>query len=49
MAGVTLRQASAADVPRIRDIHHQGIEDCVATLDVNPHTLDEQHECFQRD
>ena len=48
MAGMTLREASAADVPRIRDIHHQGIEDRVATLDNEPHTLDEQREWFQR-
>lgn len=48
MAGMTLRKASAADVPRIRDIHHQGIEDRVATLDSEPHTLDEQREWFQR-
>lgn len=33
---------------RIRDIHHQGTVDRVATLDSEPHTLDEQRECFQR-
>ncbi|HXH09638.1 MAG TPA: arsinothricin resistance N-acetyltransferase ArsN1 family A [Alphaproteobacteria bacterium] len=48
MVGVTLREATAADVPRIRDIHNQGIEDRVATLDVEPHTLHEQQEWFQR-
>jgi L-amino acid N-acyltransferase YncA len=47
MAGVRLREATAADVPRICDIHNQGIEDRVATLDVEPHTLDEQREWFR--
>jgi phosphinothricin acetyltransferase len=47
MEGVTLREASAADAARIRDIHNQGIEDRVATLDVEPHTLEEQSAWFQ--
>lgn len=48
MEGITLRDATLADVPAIRDIHNQGIEDRVATLDVEPHTLSEQKEWFHR-
>jgi phosphinothricin acetyltransferase len=48
MEEIGLRDATAADVPRIRSIHNQGIEDRVATLDVDPHTLDEQIAWFRR-
>jgi L-amino acid N-acyltransferase YncA len=48
MEEIRLRDAAQADVPRICVIHNQGIEDRVATLDVDPHTLDEQLEWFHR-
>jgi L-amino acid N-acyltransferase YncA len=48
MEEIRLRDATPTDVPRICAIHNQGIEDRVATLDVEPHTLDEQMEWFQR-
>lgn len=48
MEEIRLRDATPADVPRICAIHNQGIEDRVATLDVEPHTLDEQIEWFHR-
>jgi L-amino acid N-acyltransferase YncA len=48
MHEVRVRDATQADVPRICVIHNQGIEDRVATLDVEPHTVDEQLEWFQR-
>jgi L-amino acid N-acyltransferase YncA len=48
MEEIRLRDATQADVPRICAIHNQGIEDRVATLDVDPHTLDEQMEWFHR-
>jgi L-amino acid N-acyltransferase YncA len=48
MEAIGLRDATVADVPSICSIHNQGIEDRVATLDVDPHTLDEQIERFRR-
>ena len=45
---IRLRDATQADVPSICAIHNQGIEDRVATLDVDPHTLDEQRAWFIR-
>jgi L-amino acid N-acyltransferase YncA len=48
MEEIRLRDATPADVPSICMIHNQGIEDRVATLDVDPHTLDEQMAWFQR-
>jgi phosphinothricin acetyltransferase len=48
MEEVRLRDATQADVPRICAIHNQGIEDRLATLDVDPHTPDEQFEWFCR-
>jgi L-amino acid N-acyltransferase YncA len=48
MGAIKLRDAVLADVPRICAIHNQGIEDRVATLDLDPHTLDEQQEWFNR-
>jgi phosphinothricin acetyltransferase len=48
MEEITLREATPADVPSICAIHNQGIEDRVATLDVDPHTLDEQKAWFDR-
>ena len=47
MEEIGLRDATRADVPSICAIHNQGIEDRVATLDVDPHTLDEQLIWFQ--
>jgi L-amino acid N-acyltransferase YncA len=47
MEEIRLRDATQADVPRICTIHNQGIEDRVATLDVDPHGLDEQMDWFQ--
>jgi phosphinothricin acetyltransferase len=48
MQEIRLRDATPMDVPRICAIHNQGIEDRVATLDVDPHTLEEQLEWFRR-
>jgi len=48
MEEIRLRDATQADVPNICVIHNQGIEDRVATLDVDPHTLDEQKAWFNR-
>jgi phosphinothricin acetyltransferase len=47
-AGVTVREAGWADVPAILDIHNQGIEDRVATLDTEPHTLEQRRAWFER-
>lgn len=48
MEEVRLRDATQADVLRICAVHNRGIEDRVATLDVDPHTPDEQLEWFRR-
>ena len=48
MEEIRLRDATPTDVPSICAIHNQGIEDRVATLDVDPHTLEEQMEWFHR-
>jgi phosphinothricin acetyltransferase len=48
MEEIRLRDATQADVPSICAIHNQGIEDRVATLDVDPHTLDEQKAWLNR-
>jgi L-amino acid N-acyltransferase YncA len=48
MKEIKLRDATQADVPSLCAIHNQGIEDRVATLDVDPHTLDEQRAWFDR-
>jgi len=48
MEEVKLRDATQADVVRICAIHNQGIEDRVATLDTELHTLDEQLTWFRR-
>ena len=48
MEEISLRDATPTDVPSICAIHNQGIEDRVATLDVDPHTLAEQMEWFHR-
>ena len=48
MEEIRLRDATPTDVPSICAIHNQGIEDRVATLDVAPHTLEEQMEWFHR-
>jgi L-amino acid N-acyltransferase YncA len=48
MQEIRLRDATQGDVARICVIHNQGIEDRVATLDVDPHTVDEQQEWFGR-
>jgi phosphinothricin acetyltransferase len=47
MGEIRLRDATATDLPRICAIHNQGIEDRVATLDVEPHRLEEQLAWFQ--
>jgi phosphinothricin acetyltransferase len=48
MEGIRPRDATQADVSRICAIHNQGIEDRVATLDVDAHTLDAQMVWFHR-
>ena len=48
MEEIRLRDATPTDVPSICAIHNQGIEDRVATLDVDPHTLEEQMDWFHR-
>jgi L-amino acid N-acyltransferase YncA len=48
MEEIRLRDATQADIATICMIHNQGIEDRVATLDVEPHTLDEQIAWFHR-
>jgi L-amino acid N-acyltransferase YncA len=47
MDDIRLRDATLADVSSICAIHNQGIEDRVATLDVDPHTLDDQMAWFR--
>src|SRR5262245_2472868 len=47
MQEIGLRDATQADVPSICAILNQGIKDRVATLDVDPYTLDEQLIWFQ--
>ncbi len=42
MQDIRLRDATLTDVASICVIHNQGIEDRVATLDVEPHTLAEE-------
>jgi L-amino acid N-acyltransferase YncA len=48
MEEIRLRDATQADVSSICAIHNQGIEDRVATLDVDLHTLAEQRAWFNR-
>jgi phosphinothricin acetyltransferase len=48
MEEIRLRDATRADVPSICTIHNQGIEDRLATLDVDPHALDQQMDWFHR-
>ena len=48
MEEIRLRDATPTDVPSICAIHNQGIEDRVATLDVDSHTLEEQMAWFHR-
>jgi phosphinothricin acetyltransferase len=43
-----IRAARFADLPAIRDIHNQGILDRVATLDTEPHTLQETQMWFHK-
>jgi L-amino acid N-acyltransferase YncA len=47
MEEIRLRDATPTDVSSICAIHNQGIEDRVATLDVDPRTLNEQMEWFR--
>lgn len=44
---VTIRRAELPDVPAILDIHNQGIIDRIATLDLEPHTLEQKISWFQ--
>lgn len=48
MQEIKLRDARRTDVPKICDIHNQGIADRLATLDVESHTLEEQLQWFHR-
>ncbi len=45
---VTVRDAGWVDVPAILEIHNQGIIDRVATLDLDPHTLEQKRDWFER-
>ncbi|RMF84568.1 MAG: GNAT family N-acetyltransferase [Nitrospinota bacterium] len=47
-ADLYIREATFADLPALCEIHNQGILDRVATLDVEPHTLEEKEEWFTR-
>lgn len=47
-ATVTVRDAEWADVPAGLEIHNQGIIDRVATLDLEPHTLEQKRAWFER-
>jgi L-amino acid N-acyltransferase YncA len=48
MEEIGLRDATQADVPSICAIHNQGIEDRVATLDVDLHTPWTASSCGRR-
>ena len=41
VSAVTLRAATGADLPAVKDIYNQGIEDRVATLETQPRSDDE--------
>lgn len=45
---VTVRAAGRADIPAILELHNQGIIDRVATLDLEPHTLEQKRAWFER-
>jgi phosphinothricin acetyltransferase len=42
------REAKEYDIPRIRDIYNQGIEDRIATLEEQPKTMEEMHQWFHQ-
>jgi L-amino acid N-acyltransferase YncA len=42
----TIREATEQDLPRIREIYNQGIEDRIATLEEETKTLEEMREWF---
>lgn len=46
MSAVQIRFATIDDVARICEIHNEGIVDRVATLDLDPHTLEEETAWF---
>jgi len=41
-----IREAKEHDIPRIRDIYNQGIEDRIATLEEQPKTMEEMNQWF---
>jgi L-amino acid N-acyltransferase YncA len=45
---LTIRTARFSDLPAIREIRNQGILDRIATLDTEPHTMEEIQEWFHR-
>lgn len=45
---ISLRPAQPADLPAILEIHNQGIADRGATLDLEPHTLEQKQEWFRQ-
>ncbi|MFN3975042.1 MAG: arsinothricin resistance N-acetyltransferase ArsN1 family A [Dehalococcoidia bacterium] len=44
---ITVRPAQEADVPAITEIYNQGIEDRTATLEGEPHSVEERREWFR--
>ncbi|MSQ40073.1 MAG: N-acetyltransferase family protein [Dehalococcoidia bacterium] len=45
-SGAVIRQAEVGDLPAITRIHNEGIEDRIATLDLEPYTVEEKAEQF---
>lgn len=45
---LVIRAARFADLPAIRDIRNQGILDRIATLDTDPHSMEETHAWFDK-
>ncbi len=43
-----IREATFDDLPALREIHNQGIIDRIATLDLEPHTMEEKLRWFLR-
>ncbi|BCU82065.1 N-acetyltransferase [Polycladomyces abyssicola] len=43
-----VRKAEEKDIPRIRDIYNQGIEDRIATLEEQPKTMEEMNQWFHQ-
>lgn len=44
---ITVRPAQEADIPAITEIYNQGIEDRIATLEGEPHSVEERREWFR--